>query len=55
MISTFQLSKVNFKTCRYNTKFVAIYLFLVTDFASWDSCKIKIGNLAKLVPKFDNN
>ncbi len=36
-------------------KIVAIYLFLVTDFASWDNCNIKIGNLANLVHKFDNN
>ncbi len=34
---------------------MAIYLFLVTDFASWDNSNIKIGNLANLVHKFDNN
>ena len=34
---------------------VAIYLFSVTDFASWDNSNIKILNLANLVPKFDNN
>ncbi len=28
---------------------------LVTDFASWDNCDIKIGSLANFVPKFDNN
>ncbi len=34
---------------------MAIYLFLVTGFASRDNGNIKIGNLANLVPKFDNN
>jgi hypothetical protein len=28
-------------------KIVAIYLFLVIDFASWDNCNIKLGNLYK--------
>ncbi len=34
---------------------VAIYIFLVIVFASWDNCNVRIGNLAKLVHKFDNN
>ncbi len=29
--------------------------FLLTDFASWDNCNIKIGNLANLIHKFCNN
>ncbi len=28
-------------------KIVDIYLFLVIDFASWDNCNIKLGNLCK--------
>ncbi len=36
-------------------KIVAIYIFLVIVFASWDNCNVRIGNFAKLVHKFDNN
>ena len=34
---------------------MAICLFLVTDYVTWDNCNLKIGNLANFVPKFDNN
>jgi hypothetical protein len=36
-------------------KIVAINLFIVTGFTSWDNWNIKIGNLANLIPKFDNH
>jgi hypothetical protein len=54
MIWTFLLSKLNCKTYRNDTKILAICLFLANDFASCDDCNIKVGNLANLVPKFDN-
>ncbi len=34
---------------------MAIYIFLVSGFASWDNCNMTIGNLANLIPKFDKN
>ncbi len=36
-------------------KIVDINLFLVTDYATWQNCDIKTGNLANFVLKFDIN
>jgi hypothetical protein len=52
MIWTFQLSRLIVKLIETIQN---CGLFLVTDFANWDNCNMKIGNLANLVPKLDND
>jgi len=58
MIKFFSSKTVGNIQCVFPTVLETIQncgLFLVTDFANWDNCNMKIGNLANLVPKLDND
>jgi hypothetical protein len=51
----FSIIEIELKNLQKQYKIVAVYLFIITDFDSLDSCNIKTGNSTNLIPKFDNN